>query len=138
MRFYFFKADEIVNDKYPNLDLTIDPKLSYALRNLHLYPIDINKADYEMILRVPGIGVQSAKMIVMARRHSRLNSENLKKIGVVMKRAKYFITCNELMAPQKDYLAETLRFKLLNGDTKNGRKRISNQLDLFTPMPLLP
>jgi putative DNA modification/repair radical SAM protein len=138
MRFYFFKADEIVNEKYPNLDLSIDPKLSYALRNLHLYPIDINKADYEMILRVPGIGVQSAKMIVMARRHSRLNSENLKKIGVVMKRAKYFITCNELMAPQKDYLAEALRFKLLNGDTKNGRKRISNQLDLFTPMPLLP
>lgn len=138
MRFYFFKADEIVNEKYPNLDLAIDPKLSYALRNLHLYPIDINKADYEMILRVPGIGVQSAKMIVMARRHSRLNSENLKKIGVVMKRAKYFITCNELMAHQKDYLAETLRFKLLNGDSKNGRNKISNQLDLFTPMPLLP
>lgn len=138
MRFYFFQADEIVNEKYPNLDLTIDPKLSYALRNLHLYPIDINKADYEMILRVPGIGVQSAKMIVMARRHSRLNSENLKKIGVVMKRAKYFITCNELMAPQRDYLAETLRFKLLNGDTKNGRKKISNQLDLFTQTPLLP
>ncbi|NWJ50448.1 MAG: putative DNA modification/repair radical SAM protein [Bacteroidetes bacterium] len=138
MRFYFFKADEIVNEKYPNLDLTIDPKLSYALRNLHLYPIDINKADYEMILRVPGIGVQSAKMIVMARRHCKLNSENLKKIGVVMKRAKYFITCNELMAPQKDYQAETLRFKLLNGETKTGRRKISNQLDLFNPMPLLP
>lgn len=138
MRFYFFKADEIVNEKYPNLDLTIDPKLSYALRNLHLYPIDINKADYEMILRVPGIGVQSAKMIVMARRHCKLNSENLKKIGVVMKRAKYFITCNELMAPQKDYQAETLRFKLLNGETKTGRRKISNQLDLFNQMPLLP
>lgn len=137
MRFYFFKADEIVNEKFPDLDLSIDPKLSYALRNLHLYPIDINKADYEMILRVPGIGVQSAKMIVMARRHSKLNSENLKKIGVVMKRAKYFITCNELMAPQRDYLAETLRFKLLHGDEGRGRKKISNQLDLFTQTPLL-
>ncbi len=138
MRFYFFKADEIVSEKYPNLDLDIDPKLSYALRNLHLYPIDINKADYEMILRVPGIGVQSAKMIIMARRHNRLNSENLRKIGVVMKRAKYFITCNELIAPQKDYMAETLRFKLLTGDSKNSRKKISNQLDLFSQTPLLP
>jgi putative DNA modification/repair radical SAM protein len=138
MRFYFFRADEIVNDSHPNLDMEIDPKLSYALRNLHLYPVDINKADYEMILRVPGIGVQSAKMIVMARRHSKLNSENLKKIGVVLKRAKYFITCNELMAPQKDYLAETLRFKLLNGDSKTDRKKMSNQLDLFNQTPLLP
>jgi putative DNA modification/repair radical SAM protein len=138
MRFYFFKADEIVNSQYPNLDLEIDPKLSYALRNLHLYPIDINKADYEMILRVPGIGVQSAKMIVQARRYSRLNFENLKKIGVVMKRAKYFITCSELMPHQPDLQAEALRYRLLTDGTKKGRKAPSNQLDLFSQPLLLP
>ena len=138
MRFYFFKADEIVNLQHPNLDLEIDPKLSYALRNLHLYPVDINKADYEMILRVPGIGVQSARMIIQARRYSRLNFENLKKIGVVLKRAKYFITCNELMPHRQDLQAETLKYRLLTGSTKNNSKTQSNQLDLFSQPSLLP
>jgi putative DNA modification/repair radical SAM protein len=95
-RFYQFGMDEIVNDANPNLDLEIDPKLSYALRNPHLFPVDINKADYAMILRVPGIGPRSAKLIVSSRKYQRLTSEHLKKIGVVMKRAKYFITCGEL------------------------------------------
>lgn len=131
MRFYFFKADEIVNSLHPNLDLDIDPKLSYALRNLHLYPIDINKADYEMILRVPGIGVQSARMIIQARRYSRLNFDNLKKIGVVLKRAKYFISCNELMPHRQDLQADALRYRLLTDGTKKGGKKTSNQLDLF-------
>ena len=96
MRFYEFKVDEIVNDVHPNLDLELDPKLAYALRHPELFPIDINRADYEMILRVPGIGVKSAKLIVSSRRFGRLNSEQLRKMGVVLKRAKYFITCNEL------------------------------------------
>ncbi len=95
-RFYQFSMDEIVNDANPNLDLEIDPKLSYALRHPHLFPVDINKADYAMILRVPGIGPRSAKLIVTSRKYQRLTSENLKKMGVVMKRAKYFITCGEL------------------------------------------
>lgn len=96
MRFYQFRVDEIVNETHPNLDLDIDPKLSYALRHPELFPIDINTATYEMILRVPGIGVKSAQLIVTSRRHGRLNSEHLRKMGVVMKRAQYFITCNEL------------------------------------------
>ncbi len=96
MRFYQFSVDEIVTDDFPNLDLAIDPKLSYALRNPHLFPIDVNNADYHMLLRIPGVGPKSAKMILTARRHRRLNSEHLRKIGVVLKRAKYFITCNEL------------------------------------------
>ena len=96
MRFYQFKVDEIVNEAHPNLDLDIDPKLSYALRHPELFPIDINTAAYEMILRVPGIGVKSAQLIVTSRRYGRLNSEHLRKMGVVMKRAQYFITCNEL------------------------------------------
>ena len=88
--------DEIVNEKHPNLELEIDPKLSFALRNPSLFPVDINKADYAMILRVPGIGPKSAQQIVTSRKYQRLTSENLKKMGVVMKRAKYFITCGEL------------------------------------------
>ncbi len=96
MRFYQFKVDEIVDDRYPDLDLEIDPKLAWALRNPQVFPIDINRADYEMILRVPGIGVKSATLIVNARKFRRLTSFNLKKMGVVMKRARYFITCGEL------------------------------------------
>ncbi len=96
LRFYQFKVDEIVNDAFPNLDLEIDPKLSWALRHPEQFPIDINRSDYEMLLRVPGIGVKSAKMIVVARRFQRLGFEQLKKIGVVMKKAQYFITCHEL------------------------------------------
>lgn len=96
MRFYEFGVNEIVNDKNPDLDLTIDPKLSWALRNPEFFPVDINKDDYSKILRVPGIGVKSAKLIVMARRHGRLDSEKLRNIGVVMKKAQYFITCHQL------------------------------------------
>ncbi len=95
-RFYEFGMDEIVNEKHPNLELEIDPKMSFALRNPSFFPVDINKADYAMILRVPGIGPKSAKLIVTSRKYQRLTSENLKKMGVVMKRAKYFITCGEL------------------------------------------
>ncbi|MDR0541750.1 MAG: putative DNA modification/repair radical SAM protein [Dysgonamonadaceae bacterium] len=98
MRFYHFKVDEIVSEAYPNLELEIDPKLSWALRNPHCFPVDVNVADYEMILRVPGVGVKSAQLIIASRRYGRLTSENLRKMGVVMKRAKYFITCNELPA----------------------------------------
>jgi putative DNA modification/repair radical SAM protein len=110
MRFYAFKVDEIVNDRYPDLDLEIDPKLAYALRHPELFPVDVNKADYEMILRVPGIGVKSAQLIVVSRRFGKLNNEQLRKIGVVMKRAKYFITCNELPgASIQDVKPESLR-----------------------------
>ena len=98
MRFYQFKVDEIVDETHPQLELEIDPKLSWALRHPDFFPVNINTADYELLLRVPGVGVRSAQLIVASRRHGRLTSENLKKIGVVMKRAKYFITCNELTA----------------------------------------
>jgi putative DNA modification/repair radical SAM protein len=96
MRFYQFRADEIVDDRFPNLDLEIDPKLAWALRHPEHFPVDVNTADYEMILRIPGVGVKSAKLILSARRFGRLTSEQLKKIGIVMKKAKYFITCHEL------------------------------------------
>lgn len=96
MRFYHFKVDEIVDEVNTNLDLEVDPKLAWALRHPEAFPVDINKADYEMILRVPGIGVKSAWRIVKSRQFNRLTSYHLKKMGVVMKKAKYFITCGEL------------------------------------------
>ncbi len=96
LRFYHFKVEEIVDDTHPNLDLEIDPKLAWALRHPEAFPVDINTADYEMLLRVPGLGAKSAWLIVNSRCYSRLTSYDLKKMGVVMKKAKYFITCHEL------------------------------------------
>lgn len=104
LRFYQFKVDEIVDDTHPDLDLEIDPKLAWALRHPEQFPVDINKADYEMILRVPGIGVKSATLIVNSRRFGRVTSFHLKKMGVVMKKAKYFITCGELLSPSVNEL----------------------------------
>lgn len=98
MRFYKFSADEIADDSHPDLELEIDPKLSWALRHPEFFPVDVNRADYEMILRIPGVGVKSATLIVNARRFRKLTSDHLRKIGVVMKRARYFITCGELEA----------------------------------------
>ena len=96
MRFYHFNVDEIVDDKHTHLDLDVDPKLGWALRHPEFFPVDINSAAYEAILRVPGIGVKSAVLIVNSRRFNRITSYHLKKMGVVMKKAKYFITCGEL------------------------------------------
>ncbi len=98
LRFYHFKVDEIVDDLHPNLDLEVDPKLAWALRHPEAFPVDINTADFEMLLRVPGLGTKSAWLIVNSRRFNRLTTFDLKKMGVVMKKAKYFITCHELGA----------------------------------------
>jgi len=113
MRFYQFDADEILDPEKPHLDLEVDPKLAWALRHPEKFPVDLHRADYAMILRVPGIGVRSAKMIVVARRHGRLTLETLKKIGVVTRRAQYFITCHELpkftvQETEPDYLRRLL------------------------------
>ncbi len=132
MRFYHFKAEEILTDDQPFLDLDIDPKLGFALRNMHYFPVDINRADYEMILRVPGIGVRSAQKIILARRHRKLNSLHLQKIGVVMKRAKYFITCNELPASTTDWEPQRLKHKLISESTSKNKKSLDTQLSLFT------
>ena len=96
MRFYHFSVEEIVDDQHTHLDLEIDPKLAWALRHPEFFPVDINRADYEQLLRVPGLGTKSAWLIVNSRRYSRLTSYDLKKMGVVMKKAKFFITCGEL------------------------------------------
>ena len=93
LRFYHFKVEEIVDDLHANLDLEVDPKLAWALRHPEAFPVDINTADYEQLLRVPGLGTKSAWLIVNSRRFNRLTSYDLKKMGVVMKKAKYI---NEL------------------------------------------
>ncbi|WP_407989438.1 putative DNA modification/repair radical SAM protein [Porphyromonas pogonae] len=96
LRFYHFDVKEILDDSRPNLDLDVDPKTGWALRHPEFFPVDVNTASYEAILRVPGIGVKSAKLIVASRRYGRLAFDNLKKMGVVMKRARYFLMCREL------------------------------------------
>ncbi|MBF4694618.1 putative DNA modification/repair radical SAM protein [Fusibacter ferrireducens] len=93
LRFYGFKADEIVNEAHPNLDMLVDPKCQWALRNLHLFPMEVNQVSFLELLRIPGIGNTSARRIMAARRFGLVSYESLKKMGVVLKRAKYFITC---------------------------------------------
>lgn len=93
LRFYGFKANELLDENHPNFNNMLDPKCDWALRNIDKFPIEINTADYYTLLRIPGIGVISAKKIIRARRSFSLNFDNLKHLGVVLKRAKYFITC---------------------------------------------
>lgn len=92
MRFYNFEADEIANESFPDLDLEMDPKLAWAIRHPEWFPVDVNRDDYQRLLRVPGVGVRSAKLMVMSRRRGRLRPEHLAQMGVVMKRASFFIT----------------------------------------------
>ena len=97
MRFYGFKAQDILSEARPDFNVLVDPKCDWALRHLEYFPVEINRADYYSLLKVPGIGVNSAKRIIAARRSSRLDFADLKRIGVVLKRAIYFITCNGIM-----------------------------------------
>ena len=127
LRFYKFSLDEIVTPEAPDLDLEVDPKLGYALRNPQAFPVDINRADYEMILRVPGIGVKSAKKIVSARRFQRITWDDLKALGVATKRARYFISCPGLTAAP-DWDTPRLRSELI---APASRPLESPQLSLF-------
>lgn len=94
LRFYEFDVDEVIDPAHPYLDLDVDPKANWALNNLHLFPVEVNTAPYEMLLRVPGIGVTGAKKIMRARKTCCLREAELRKIGIAFKRARYFITCN--------------------------------------------
>ncbi len=112
LRYYNFRVNELLNEKNQNFNILLDPKCDWALRHLEQFPVEINRADYTMLLRVPGIGVKSAQRICKARRSSVLGFENLKKIGVVLKRALYFITCNGKMMYNtkidEDYITRNL------------------------------
>ncbi len=130
MRFYHFKVEEIVDETHPDLDLEVDPKLAWALRHPEQFPVDVNRAEYERILRVPGIGVKSARLIVCSRRFGRLTSFDLKKMGCVMKRAQYFITCGELEAKGVNELYPE-RVRSLLVQSKSRKKQNDGQLTLL-------
>ena len=129
MRFYKFGYDEVVDETHPNLDLELDPKAAWALRHPEFFPIDIQTADYEMLLRVPGIGVKSAQLIASGRRFSKIRLEQLKKMGVVLKRAQYFIYHPDTPACLRRLYPEMVRPLLLP-------KPQPLQLDLFSNQPL--
>lgn len=112
LRFYHFQAEELLSEDNPNFNVLFDPKCNWALKHLEQFPVEVNRAEYKVLLRVPGIGYKSASRIVQARRHGTLDFSDLKKIGVVLKRALYFITCNgKMMYPTKieeDYITRNL------------------------------
>ena len=137
LRYYHFEAGELLDEENPNFNAYLDPKCFWALRHLEEFPIEINYAAYDMLLRVPGIGYKSASRIVKARRMGMLDFEDLKKMGVVLKRALYFITCKgKMMYPirmDEDYITRNL----LNTKEKlpEGADGMSfRQLSLFDDM----
>ncbi|SKB43955.1 putative DNA modification/repair radical SAM protein [Daejeonella lutea] len=131
MRFYGFDIRELLNENNPTLDLDIDPKLSWALRNLNCFPVDINKADIKQILRIPGVGMQSAHKITQARRFQKLTWENLKKIGVALNRAKYFIICSSNQFERRDLTEMKIRQFILAESHSKYLRNNTEQLALF-------
>lgn len=112
LRFYGFKADELLSENRPNFNVLLDPKCDWALGHLELFPMEINKVEYKKLLRIPGVGVKGAQKIARARRNGNLNFQDLKKLGIVLKRAVYFITCNGKMMysmkVEEDYITRNL------------------------------
>jgi len=124
-RFYGFEMDEIVSEQYPELELEIEPKLAYALRNPALFPVDINKAPYELILRIPGIGVKTAQMIVKSRRFGKVRLEDVKKMGAAVNRAKYFMYIQGKALPMVGSDPTVIRERIVLGERKG-------QMSLFS------
>jgi putative DNA modification/repair radical SAM protein len=112
IRFYGFQTKDLLSEKNPNFNVLLDPKCDWALRHLEMFPVEINKADYYTLLRVPGIGTNSVKRIMMARKSAVLDFRDLKRLGIVLKRAVYFITCNgKMMYPihiNEDFITRQL------------------------------
>lgn len=133
LRYYGFKADELLDESHPNFNNLLDPKCEWALRHLEYFPVDVNKADFYTLLRVPGIGVTSAKRIIRARRMFNVNFDNLKGFGVVLKRAIYFITCNGKYFNHANYLKSSfIETNLLYQERKETPIfEYSKQLSLF-------
>ena len=132
LRNYGFSADEILSEEHPFLDEHLDPKAAWALRHPEFFPVDVNRADYAALLRVPGIGVISAKRIVAARRYAVMTPDGLKKIGVVMKRARYFITCSGRPVERLFDRPALIRQKLLVAGTGTVQQSLKQrQMNLF-------
>lgn len=131
MRFYGFNVNEILNTQHQNLDLDIDPKLGWALRNLQEFPVDVNKASKRMLARIPGVGMQSVNKIIQARQFRNLDWEHLKKIGIAYNRAKYFLVCNSNQFERRDLTPEKLKGLILQNSKSKYTQLLSNQLSLF-------
>lgn len=131
MRFYGFTADELLPESAPFFDTEIDPKLNWALRNMHFFPIDINKADKQLILRVPGIGVKSVAKIIAGRKFGKLTWEHLKQMGVAVNRAKYFVTCGGVMETIKDLTESKIKQLIIASGNSKFFKHGTSQLSIF-------
>ena len=131
MRFYGFSAGEILDEDHPNFDAALDPKSDWALRHPEFFPVELNKAPYEVILRVPGIGVRGAQRIVTARRVGPLTFEGVKRLGIVMKRAQYFITCSGHFLPGLKCGQETVYRRLSGLEREELPSGQGEQLSLF-------
>ncbi|RZJ35222.1 MAG: putative DNA modification/repair radical SAM protein [Flavobacterium sp.] len=131
MRFYGFNVSELLNENNPNLDADMDPKLSWALRNMDQFPVDVNTADYRMLLRIPGVGVGSAKKIWQARKFGKLRSDQLKKIGIAWNRARHFIRCADSGIQLNDPESMKIKGLILSESSSKYLKVPQNQLALF-------
>ncbi len=139
LRFYGFRADELLSPQRPNFNVGLDPKCDWALGHLERFPVEVNRADYYTLLRVPGIGNKSARKILGARRYGSLDFQDLKKMGVVLKRAVYFITCSGKMMFSFKMDEKTILEKMMGpGEWRNsaGKGREFQQLSLFEDMGL--
>ncbi|MDT0649702.1 putative DNA modification/repair radical SAM protein [Autumnicola edwardsiae] len=131
LRYYGFNIRELLNDEHKNLDIDVDPKLSWALRNMHLFPVDINKAEKQLLARIPGIGLKSVHKIIAARKHRSLNWEHLKNIGIAKNRARYFIICNSEGWEKRDLTSEKIKRLILKSSSSKFAKNYSPQLSIF-------
>lgn len=132
LRYYGFSAHELLDEASPNLDSELDPKTGWALRHLELFPLEINRASYEELLRVPGIGVRSAQRIIQARRQGHLGIDDLTRLGIVMKRARYFITARGQYVGESGLESSSLRSRLV--DAPKQRRPVQLSLDLEQPV----
>lgn len=142
MRFYGFSVSEILDPSHPNLSLSFDPKTEWALRHFEHFPVEINRASYEVLIRVPGIGTTSARKIMAARRAGSIDFDLLQKLGIVLKRARYFITCKGRAWPalvqSSDWIRQTMLAEDLASENRRAQKTdptwSGRQLSLFSGM----
>ncbi|MDA9471037.1 Biotin synthase related containing protein [Enterococcus sp. 5H] len=127
LRFYRFSADEILSVEKPNFNLYLDPKANWAVQNYEQFPIDVQSASYERLLRIPGIGPKSAQNIIKARKYYRLHLSDLKKLGVVIKRAQYFISCNGVTQPGLIHDPEWVISSLISSRQYETLKKVNSQ-----------
>lgn len=134
LRFYHFRAEELLDESHPDLDPRVDPKCTWALRHMDFFPVEVRTADYEALLRVPGVGVKSARRILTARRAGPLSFEGLKRLGVVLKRAQYFLTCGGKMLDGLRVRPDRILGHLAAQERPMLLQTMPEQLSLFAPV----